>query len=103
MFSSVNGINRKIVPIELKSTEAYIDITIQLQRYIDWLQQYYIPNRPSSIEPIIISRYIVDKTSQNYINVIQAFNQFNIFNDLKIKYIEFNINNNQISFNDVTY
>ena len=103
MFSSINNINRKIVLIELKSTEAYIDITIQLQRYIDWLQQYYIPNRPSSIEPIIISRYIVDKTSQNYINVIQAFNQFNIFNDLKIKYIEFNINNNQISFNDVTY
>jgi hypothetical protein len=103
MFSSVNGINRKIVPIELKSTEANVDITIQLQRYIDWLQQYYIPNRPSSIEPVVISRYIVDKTSQNYINLIQTFNQFNSSNNLQIKYMEFNIIENNIIFQEVIY
>jgi len=55
MFSSIiNEVSRKIVPIELKSTFAYPEITIQLQRYIDWLEQYYLPNRPSLIEPIII-------------------------------------------------
>jgi len=90
MFSSIiNEVSRKIVPIELKSTFAYPEITIQLQRYIDWLEQYYLPNRPSLIEPIIISRYIPDKTTQNYQNIIWAFNEFNQQNNLKIRYIEF--------------
>ena len=104
MFSSIiNKINRKIVPIELKSTEAYQDITIQLQRYIDWLQQYYIPNRPSIIEPVIISRTIIDKTTVNYQNIINRFHRFNNINNLRIKYIEFDININGIIFNEINY
>jgi len=104
MFSSVvNNINRKIVPIELKSTEAYQDITIQFQRYIDWLRQYYIPGQPSTIEPVIISRIIIDKTTVNYQNIINSFRIFNNRNNLRIKYIEFDINENGIIFNQIDY
>jgi len=106
MFSSViNDINRKIVPIELKSAVAYPEIIIQIQRYIDWLEQYYIPNRPSNIEPMIISRCILDKNSSDYLNLIEAFRDFNQRNRLKIRYLEFliDIENGRINFNDVEY
>jgi len=104
MFSSIiNEISKKIVPIELKSTFAYPEITIQLQRYVDWLNQYYLPNRPSLLEPVVISRQIIDKLSQNYANIIEAFNNFNQANNLKIKYIEFIIKDNNIEFFEVNY
>jgi predicted RNA-binding protein len=106
MFSSViNEVSRKVSPIELKSTFAYPEITIQLQRYIDWLEQYYIPNRPSRIEPMIISRFIPDKNSQDYLDLIIAFRDFNQRNGLNIKYIEFSIDieNIAINFKEVEY
>ncbi|MDD6055615.1 MAG: hypothetical protein PUB96_03590 [Helicobacteraceae bacterium] len=68
---SLNAKNRKIIPIELKSTECYADILKQLQRYIDWLEQYYIPNRQSDIQPMIICRSC-DKKSKNY-NDLQIY------------------------------
>jgi len=109
---SVNGQNRKVIPIELKSKTAKPEITIQLQRYIDWIEQYYLPNRPSDIEPIIISREIYKKRKNNgqntkrYQDLINAFNNFNAQNNiLKLRYIEFSIDctQNTINFNEITY
>ena len=103
---SIDDENRKVVPIELKSVEAYPDITIQLQRYVDWIEQYYLPNRPSDIEPMVISREISCKTSRNFENLINAFNNFNSKNNiLKLRYIEFNIDcaQNIIDFNEIEY
>jgi hypothetical protein len=69
---------------------AYPEITIQLQRYIDWIEQYYLPNRPSDIKPIIISRGIKDKKSQNFQNLISKLRTFNNNNNiLPLRYIEF--------------
>jgi len=104
MFSSIiNQIQRKVVPIELKSTVAYPNIIYQLQRYIDWIQQYYLPNIPSIIEPIIISRFTEDKTTQSYIDLINSFNLFNVNNNLRIRYIEFSVQNNNLNFIEVNY
>lgn len=101
---SVKNENRKVVPIELKSTEAYIDIKFQLQRYIDWIEQYYLSNYPSDIEPMIISRKILDKNSEKYLDLINMFKDFNERNNiLKLKYIEFNIENNSITFTKINY
>lgn len=103
---SINSQNRKVIPIELKSVEAYPEITIQLQRYVDWIEQYYLPNRPSDIEPMVISREITDKSSQNYQNLINAFDNFNTQNNtLKLRYVEFSIDctHNTINFNEITY
>ncbi len=97
--------NKVCIPIELKSTVAYLDITKQVQRYLDWLKQYYLPNRPSDLEPMIISRVIEDKVSQNYLNLIQEFRNFNIINNLTLRYVEFNIdtNTNNINFQEIIY
>ena len=103
---SLNTQNRKILPIELKSVVAYPEITIQLQRYVDWIEQYYLPNRPCDIEPMIIARQFTDKTTQDYQDLILAFNIFNNQNNnLKLRYIEFNIdcNNETINFYEIRY
>ncbi|AEA33377.1 endonuclease NucS [Hippea maritima] len=103
---SINDQNRKVVPIELKSVEAYPEIVTQLQRYVDWIEQYYLPNRPSDIEPMIISREIKDKTTQNYKELIKAFKTFNSKNSiLPLRYIEFSIdcNKQKILFKEIKY
>ncbi len=103
---SICSQNRKVIPIELKSVEAYPEIIIQLQRYIDWIEQYYLLNRPSDIEPLIISREITDKSSQSYQDLINGFNNFNAQNNiLKLRYVEFSIDctQNTIIFNEITY
>lgn len=101
---SIERNNNKIcIPIELKSTEAYLEITNQVQRYIDWLKQYYLPNRPSDLEPMIISRKISNKNSQQYLDLIQEFINFNTRNNLVLRYIEFDVNPNSISFNEILY
>ncbi|MBW1649741.1 MAG: DUF91 domain-containing protein [Deltaproteobacteria bacterium] len=103
---SIAGKNRKVIPIELKSHEAYAEITIQLQRYIDWIEQYYIPNRYSDIEPMIISKEIPNKKSEEYLNLISAMNNFNNTNKiLKLRYVEFSVcsDDKSIIFNEIKY
>ena len=107
MLSSIRNNNKTTIPIELKSTEAYPEITIQLQRYIDWIRQYYYPNHLSDIEPVIISRKIINKNTQEYTNLITSFESFNNFNNNinRLRYIEFDINcqTKNILFNEITY
>ena len=64
---------------------------------------YYISNTPSDIEPMIISRQIPNKTTQNYSDLLQEFNTFNTQNNLRLRYIEFNVINQNINFQEVFY
>lgn len=98
-----NGSNRKIIPIELKSTPANNGITKQLQRYVDWLNLYYIPNTNSDIEPMVIARKINDKECTSYQSLIASFSNFNRQNNFRLRYVEFEISNNQMNFNEVNY
>lgn len=103
---SINSQNRKIIPIELKSVTAYPEIISQLQKYIDWIQQYYLPNRPSDIEPMIISREIIDKSTSDYNDIVNSFRILNQRNNiLKLRYVEFSIDcqNQTINFKEVNY
>lgn len=97
--------SRIIVPIELKSTEIKDDCIYQIQRYIDWLVQYYVPNRISDISPVIISKKITNKNTNNYLKVIDGFRYFNSKNPdcLPIKYIEYEIDKESILFQNVEY
>jgi predicted RNA-binding protein len=105
MLSLVNGNTRIILPIELKSIEASPDNIIQIQRYVDWLEQYYIPNRISDIQPVLISKKIANKTSENYKKIIDSFKQFNKKNNrcMPIKYIEFKLEQDNLKFEEITY
>ena len=103
---SINGESRKVIPIELKSVCAYANITKQVQRYIDWIEQYYVPTRESEIEPMIISREITNKTSDEYLALRAELNSFNADNEtLKLRYVEFSINCEErtIAFNEIDY
>lgn len=100
MFSSiVSETQRLLCPIELKAVPAYSGITNQISRYIDWIEQYYIPNRISTIQPILICK------KGNVLS--QEFHQFNLKihpkGILPLKYIEYEVNNNNIVFNTVSY
>jgi predicted RNA-binding protein len=103
---SLNDTNRRIVvPIELKAVEASTENVIQIQRYVDWLEQYYIPNRISDIQPVLISKKISNKTSINYKNIIESFKQFNKKNNrcMPIKYIEYELEDNNLIFQEIIY
>ncbi|HEB9344189.1 TPA: DUF91 domain-containing protein [Campylobacter coli] len=98
-YTNINGITRrKIIPIELKSCEVYSEILHQMQRYINWLNQYYVPNHQSCILPVIVCRRS-NKTSnqyQEFYRKVQTFNEYNHI--LSLVYYEFYIDNNKIFF-----
>jgi hypothetical protein len=97
---------RTIIPIELKSTVAAVGITTQIQRYVDWIQQYYLANRPSDIEPMLISRQILDRESNAYHLLVAEFNDFNRRNGiLPLRYVEFSVDTicGTISFDEIDY
>ncbi|MHC4394686.1 MAG: DUF91 domain-containing protein [Planctomycetota bacterium] len=105
MLSLVNNDQRVIVPIELKAVEADENNTIQLQRYIDWIEQYYLPNRQSDIQPILISKKF-SRSSTKHDDLITSFNEFNEFNEdscAKLKYVEFEENDGALIFNEQHY
>ena len=105
MLSLIKGNIKIVLPIELKSIEASTDNIIQIQRYVDWLEQYYIPNRISDIQPVLISKKITNKISENYRKVIESFNQFNERNSscMPIKYIEYELDGDNLKFQEISY
>ena len=97
--------NRKIVrPIELKAVEATTINTIQIQRYVDWLEQYYVPNIISDIQPVLISKKIDDKNTKAYAEIVKTFEDFNERNKgLELKFIEYWIDGTNLKFEEVSY
>lgn len=105
MLSLIKGNIKIVLPIELKSIEASTDNIIQIQRYVDWLEQYYIPNRISDIQPVLISKKITNKTSENYRRIIESFKQFKKKNSwcMPIKYIEYELGGDNLKFQEISY
>ena len=105
MLSLIKNNIKVVLPIELKAVEASTDNIIQIQRYVDWLEQYYIPNRISDAQPVLISKKIVNKNSDNYKKIIESFKYFNDKNNrcISIKYIEYEIEEDKLNFQEVSY
>lgn len=105
MLSAMKDNTRVIIPIELKADEATKDNVYQIQRYVDWLEQYYIPNRISDIEPILVSKRAYNKSSLDYRETIDCLVQFNRHNSrcLPLKYVEYGLTDNSLEFKEVTY
>lgn len=93
---------RIAMPIELKSVEANPNNIIQLQRYVDWLEQYYVPNRISDVQPALITKKIEDKNQLCYKDITDSFKKFNGINSkcLPMKYIEYELKNNKLEFKE---
>ncbi|MCK4386793.1 MAG: DUF91 domain-containing protein [Candidatus Pacebacteria bacterium] len=106
MISINESGQRVLIPIELKSVEADIINVKQIQRYIDWIEQYYIPNRQSDIRPVLISKKIENKETEKYRGIIATFDEFNTRNSRRcenLKYIEYHLENNELVFEVIEY
>lgn len=101
MFSVAESDTKRILcPIELKAVPAYEDNIRQLTRYIDWIEQYYLPNRISTIQPILICKKVFPLS-----DVLKG--KFKLFNTregiLSLKFIEYEITQNEIIFSETGY
>lgn len=105
MLSLIKNNIKLVLPVELKAVEASTNNISQIQRYVDWLEQYYIPNRISDIQPVLISKKIVNKNNNSYKNIIESFKYFNNKNNrcMSIKYIEYELEEDKLSFQEVIY
>ena len=101
MFSVKESSTRRIIyPIELKAVPAYEDNTRQITRYIDWIEQYYIPNRISIIQPVLICKKQIELSTE----MRQKFNDFNNRKGiLPLKYIEYSVIDDDLFFENVEY
>jgi hypothetical protein len=100
-----NNDERLMVAIELKAVPASLSNEIQIQRYIDWLEQYYIPNRTSTIQPVLIAKKYEDKNSEKYLQILESFKQFNERNPtcIPLKFIEFEVTDGELLFYEINY
>ncbi len=101
MLSEIYNNQKNIIPIELKAVEISPENVIQIKRYIDWIEQYYKPNRQGDITPVIIAKIPKNIHTQSYITAINNFKIFNKENEERcnpIKYIEYTIENNDLEF-----
>ena len=106
MLSVLRDGHRVIVPVELKCGQAEGKNTKQIQRYINWIQQYYVPNRPGDIEPVLVAGGTENKESETYRELVIAFNDFNRENGngvSPLKYVEFNLRDDGLNFEAVDY
>ena len=105
-------------PVELKSTFSSEDNIRQLKRYVDWMNQYFVPNLPGDICPILITRKIPEnqvgrrkefkfnlgRKSEYFRNLINNLNEFNREYKCKVKFIEYFIDiSDNIIFERIDY
>ncbi|HOK67794.1 MAG TPA: hypothetical protein PLV55_13410 [Anaerohalosphaeraceae bacterium] len=93
MLSRIHGSERIILPIELKTEEVRPVHLDQLQRYLEWLRQYYLPNRPSVILPVLITKggILADR-------VIIDFNRRNEEDCRPLLHLHFSVQENALTF-----
>lgn len=88
--------------VELKCVPIEKGHILQINRYIDWLTQYYTPNRPSKIIPVLITR----DDSGSYPISAQIMNEKNNFdaqylgqiNYSPLKLIRYQVKTNRLIF-----
>src|SRR3989344_2514966 len=106
MPSVVQNEQRILIPVELKAVEADERNIIQIQRYVDWIEQYYIPNRQSDIQPVLVAKKIENKQANTYRRLVDNFNRFNQTNINRcahLKFVEFKLDDDDLSFEVVSY
>ena len=101
MFSKkIDESEHLLVPIELKAVETEKYNVNQIRRYVEWIEQYYIPNTASIVQPVLICK----KSSSLDNQIFENFKRFNSENHgLPLKFIEYEINQNDIIFLETDY
>ena len=99
LVSFVKNDMRHVMPIELKSKKAVADNVSQIQRYVDWIQQYYVPNHRSIIAPVLITR--ASDLSADFLERVRAFNSENA-GDIcqRLRMVEFRVDGDGIHYQE---
>ncbi len=96
---------RMLVPTELKAGTAEAKNARQIQRYVDWIEQYYLPNRPSDIRPVLVAKVPTQRqrNGPKFNDFIQSVRQFNRDNPNihPLTYVEFELRNGDLHFQRV--
>lgn len=104
MASTGAGPQRTLIPVELKAVAADAGNLSQIQRYVDWIEQYYIPNRPSDIQPVLVARQAANRAAaafRGFVQAAAAFNRTNANRTYPLKYVEFALNSDGLRFEEV--
>lgn len=103
-----NQLKTAVVELKADGSNKYPNyIGYQMERYIDWMIQYYKPNRYTDIEPILLIPSTTNKKTKSYEQMLKTISHFN--NKFKnycqgIKVIEFDFDSEgYIYFNVLTY
>ena len=105
MASTIAGKQRTLIPVELKAVEAEAGNIRQIQRYVDWIEQYYIPNRPSDIQPALVAKKPANRAAaalQGFARAAADFNRANANRTYPLKYVEFSVVAGNLHFEEVT-
>ena len=106
MLSVTDMGQKTVIPIELKAVKAEEAHIGQIQRYVDWIRQYYIPNEVSDIQPILLTKKTPKKDKKSYQKLIDRLNRFKKENSKDcnpIKFIEFSLDGEDLLFELVSY
>jgi len=107
LISVIRNNRRTIFPIELKIDMADKSCASQIDRYIDWLVAYFVPNLPcNDIQPVLIARTGNHNGSQLERGIVTSFVDFNTKNKErcgKLRYIEFFIEKENLIFKEISY
>lgn len=99
MLAFIKAGLRYVVPIELKSVAIHESHIRQVQRYVDWVQQYYIPNLPSIISPVLITLKSRNRLSPRIRQEIQEFNARNSGSTCEnLRLVKFEVNRSGLTF-----
>ena len=94
-----NGM-RHVMPIELKAVPASEWNIQQIQRYVDWIQQYYIPNHRSIISPVLLTKE--GDMTNNLREYIRNFNRANADDICKpLRMVEFSVTDSKIDYSEI--
>jgi hypothetical protein len=95
-------INNVFNIVEVKRDETPLNTTLQVFKYIQWLQNRFQNFIPNNFQPIIIGYKINGNIKQQ--RRTEEFMRFNtISNALPLKYFEYEISNNIIILNEINY
>ena len=104
MASTIAGQQRTLIPVELKAVEADAGNIRQIQRYVDWIEQYYIPNRLSDIQPTLVAKQPANHAAaafQGFARAAANFNRTNQNRTYPLKYVEFSVVAGNLHFEEV--
>ena len=95
------GQQQRLLLLELKSDQPVADNILQMRRYVDWAGDYYLPNSPAIIEPVVIARKTPGDLPVDFVRTAAEFDKENAGETCaKLRLVEFEIGEKQIHYQE---